>query len=248
MGPILAGPVQTDPNNQNQWAPDSGPTYQQQEPPIVWPQSLAQPGFDPQYQQWPQVPARPIPPPAPVALPNEYPDINRLRTVYAKSVIAREQLDEASRESEEMKKLKEHVRVLQKGVSLIKGADEIIDMNAFSIYPEARLPQGFKLPSITKFTGTTPPKTHLQSYIRSMQVSSCGEPELAQAFHMTLTGATLRWFFDLERHHTQTWGDIVKEFMTKYRSNENLEITRKHLEMAKQGEKESFSDFVTRWR
>lgn len=28
-------------------------------------------------------------------------------------------------------------------------------------------------------------------------------------------------------------GGIVKEFMTKYGSNEDLEITRKHLEMAK---------------
>jgi len=116
----------------------------------------------------------------------------------------------------------------------MKGADEVTDMNAFSIYPEARLPQGFKLPFITKFTGTTPPKTHLQSYIRSIQVSGYREPELAQAFHMTLTGVALRWFFDLERHCTKTLGDIVKEFMTKYGSNEELKITRKHLKMAKQ--------------
>ena len=43
-------------------------------------------------------------------------------------------------------------------------------------------------------------------------------------------------------------GDIVKEFMNKYVSNEDLEIIWKHLEMAKQGEKEGFSDFVTRGR
>jgi len=130
----------------------------------------------------------------------------------------------------------------------MKGADEVTNMNAFSLYLEAKLPPGFKLPPITKFTGTTPPKTHLQSYVRSMQVSGCQEPELAQTFHLTLTGAALRWIFDLERHRTKTWGDIVKEFMTKYGSNEVLEITRKHLEMAKQGENEGFSDFVTRWR
>ena len=116
----------------------------------------------------------------------------------------------------------------------------------FSLYPEARLPPGFKLPPITKFTGTTPPKTHLQLYVRSMQVSGCGEPELAQTFHLTLTGPALRWFFDLERHRTKMWGDIVKEFMNNYESNEDLDITRKLLEMAKQGEKEGFSDFVTR--
>ena len=36
--------------------------------------------------------------------------------------------------------------------------------------------------------------------------------------------------------------------MNKYGSYEDLEITRKHLKMTKQGEKEGFSDFVTRWR
>ena len=46
----------------------------------------------------------------------------------------------------------------------------------------------------------------------------------------------------------KTWGDIIKEFMNKYGSNKNLEITRKHLEVAKQGKKEGFSDFVTQWR
>ena len=121
-------------------------------------------------------------------------------------MIAREATEEPVKHNEELKKLKEQMLVLQKGISSMKGADEVTYMNAFSLYPEARLPQGFKLPPITKFTGTTPPKTHLQSYVRSMQVLGCQEPELAQTFHLTLTGATLRWFFDLERHRTKTWG------------------------------------------
>lgn len=64
-----------------------------------------------------------------------------------------------------MNKLKKKMQILQKGISSIKGANEIIDMNAFSFYHEAWLPQRFKLLPIIKFNGITPLKTYLQSYI-----------------------------------------------------------------------------------
>ena len=43
------------------------------------------------------------------------------------------------------------------------------------------------------------------------------------------------------------WKSIVKEFMEHYKSNEELKIIRKHLEMAKQRDTENISDFITRW-
>ena len=111
----------------------------------------------------------------PVAIPNynEFPNINRVRPAYAKSVLGKETPEELAKENEELKKLMEQMQILQKGISSMKGVDEVTDMNAFSLYHEAILPPGFKLPPITKFTGTTTPKTHLQSYVWSMQVSGC---------------------------------------------------------------------------
>ena len=91
-------------------------------------------------------------------------------------MLAREATEEPAGENEELNKLKEQMIMLHKRISSMKGADEVTDMNAFFLYPEARLPPGFKLPPIIKFTETTPPKTHLQSYVRSMQVSGCQEP------------------------------------------------------------------------
>ena len=52
----------------------------------------------------------------------------------------------------------------------------------------------------------------------------------------------------LERYRVVDWKSIVKEFMEHYKSNEELKITRKHLEMAKQRDNENVSDFITRWR
>ena len=52
----------------------------------------------------------------------------------------------------------------------------------------------------------------------------------------------------MDKHRVRSWADIVKEFVAQYKSNEELKITRKHLEMAKQKENENISEFITRWR
>ena len=66
-----------------------------------------------------------------------------------------------------------------------------------------------------------------------MQLYGLKEEHLAQGFHQTLTGSAHRWFLGLERHRVSDWKSIVKESMEHYRSNKELKITRKHLEMAK---------------
>lgn len=40
----------------------------------------------------------------------------------------------------------------------------------------------------------------------------------------------------------------MKEFVDHYKSNEELKMTRKHIEMTKQRDTESVNDFITRWR
>ena len=91
----------------------------------------------------------------------------------------------------------------------------------------------------------TLPHLHLRSYVRTMQLYGLKEEHLAQGFHQTLTGPAHRWFLGLERHRISDWKSILKEFMEYYKSNEELKITRKHLEMAKQRDIENVSDFIT---
>ena len=101
---------------------------------------------------------------------------------------------------------------------------------------------------IPKFTGTSPPELHLKSYVQSMKIFNLGEPELANSFHLTLAGPAQSWFLSLDKHRVQSWADIIKEFVAQYKSNEELKITPKNLEMAKQKENENISEFITRWR
>ena len=81
-----------------------------------------------------------------------------------------------------------------------------------------------------------------------MQLYGLKEEHLAQGFHQTLTGPAHRWCMGLERHRVSDWKSIVKEFIEHYKSNKELKVTRKHLEMAKQRDTENVSDFITRWR
>ena len=71
---------------------------------------------------------------------------------------------------------------------------------------------------------------------------------LAQMFQNILTGATLRWFLNLDDTRAKGWEDICREFHKQYKYNIEVDITRKDLETTKQEQKESFSTFITKWR
>ena len=60
-------------------------------------------------------------------------------------------------------------------------ADDITDLQNLSLYPNARLPIGFKLPHIEKFSENTPLYLHIRAYVRTMQLYGLKEDHLAQA-------------------------------------------------------------------
>ena len=76
--------------------------------------------------------------------------------------------------------------------------EEFMDYNSLSLFPNARLPPKFKMPTLDKFDGTGCPKSHLKMYMRAMQPLGATEEVLAQMFQSTLIGATLRWFLNLD--------------------------------------------------
>ena len=91
---------------------------------------------------------------------------------YAESAV------EPTKENEAITMLKEQIN--QK---VAEKVDDIADLQNLSVYPEARLPIGFKMPHIEKFSGNTPPHLHLRSYARTMQLYKLKEEHLAQGFH-----------------------------------------------------------------
>ena len=57
--------------------------------------------------------------------------------------------------------------------------EELIDYDSLSLFPNARLPPKFKMPTLDKFDGTGYPKFHLKMYMRAMQPLGATEEVLA---------------------------------------------------------------------
>ena len=120
--------------------------------------------------------------------------------------------------------------------------------DTLSLFPNARLPPKFKMPTLDKFDGTSCPKSHLKMYMRAMQPLGATEEVFAQMFQNTLTEATLKWFLNLDVARARSWEDICQEFHKQYKHNMEVDFTRRDLETTKQKLKESFFTFITKWR
>ena len=126
--------------------------------------------------------------------------------------------------------------------------EELMDYDSISLFPNARLPSKFKMPTLDKFDGIGSPKSHLKMYIRAIQPLGTTKKVLAQMFQNTLTEAPLRWFLNLDDERARSWKDIRRKFYKQYKYNMEVDIIRRDLETTKQELKESFSTFITKWR
>ena len=125
-----------------------------------------------------------------------------------------------------MNKMEEMIRRARK-------MEEPMDYDSLSLFPNARLPPKFKMPTLNKFDGTGCLKSHLKMYIRAMQPLSSTEEVLAQMFQNTLTRAALRWFLNLDDARARSWEDIYHEFHKQYKYKMEVDITRRDLETTK---------------
>ena len=69
---------------------------------------------------------------------------------------------------------------------------ELMDYDSLSLFPNARLPPKFKLPTLDKFDGTGCPKSHLKMFMKDMYPLGATEEVFTQMFQNTLTGVALR--------------------------------------------------------
>ena len=125
-----------------------------------------------------------------------------------------------------MNKMEEMIRRARK-------MEELMDYNSLSLFPNARLPPKFKMPTLDKFDWTGCPKSHLKMHMKPMQLLGATEEVFAQMFQNTLTRAALRWFLNLDDARARSWEDIYHEFHKQYKYKMEVDITRRDLETTK---------------
>ena len=94
--------------------------------------------------------------------------------------------------------------------------EDLLDYQLLSLFLNVRLPSKFKMLVLDKFDGTSYPKSHLKMYMRAMQPLRGTKEMLAQMFQNTLSGATLKWFLNMEHNRVRNWEDIYKELHNQY--------------------------------
>ncbi|MCQ3971487.1 hypothetical protein FK511_29700, partial [Klebsiella pneumoniae] len=67
-------------------------------------------------------------------------------------------------------------------------------------------------------------------------------------FGRTLSGVASAWYAKLGDDVKRNWDEMAEAFILQYSYNTQIEITTRDLETTRQEPKESFSEFVTRWR
>ena len=109
---------------------------------------------------------------------------------------------------ESEKKINERMNKMEEIIKRARKMEGLMDYDTLSLFPDARLPPKFKMPTLDKFDGTGYPKSHLKMYMRAMQPLGATEEILAQMFQNTLTGATFRQFLNLDDARARNWEDI----------------------------------------
>ncbi|KAI8550526.1 hypothetical protein RHMOL_Rhmol06G0113800 [Rhododendron molle] len=123
-----------------------------------------------------------------------------------------------------------------------------IDLDRLCLYPNAKLSEKFKMPDLAKFDGSGDPRTHFYSYHATMKLLSVKPEAMSQLFPQTLSGPAFHWFLPLDIAKRRIWEDIGNAFISQYSYNSQLKMTTWELESTKLKAKESFADFVKRWR
>ena len=66
------------------------------------------------------------------------------------------------------KKINERMNKMDEMIRRASKMKELMDYDSLSLFPNARLPPKFKMPTLDKFDGTGYLKSHLKMYIRAM--------------------------------------------------------------------------------
>ncbi|KAI8538691.1 hypothetical protein RHMOL_Rhmol09G0124600 [Rhododendron molle] len=88
-----------------------------------------------------------------------------------------------------------------------------IDLDHLCLYPNAKLPDKFKMPDLVKFNGSGDPKTHLYGYHAAMKLLKVESEAMSQLFPQTLSGPAFHWFLSLDIAKRRTWEDIGVAFI-----------------------------------
>ncbi|KAF5932779.1 hypothetical protein HYC85_028950 [Camellia sinensis] len=137
---------------------------------------------------------------------------------------------------------------LEKMFKRSQGVKTIPDIEDGYTDAAVTLPDRFKIPHIDRFDGSGDPMVHLRLFSDILRPMGLTRLQKLSLFGRTLSGVAAIWYAKLEDDVKRSWDEMAEAFILQYSYNTQIEITTRDLETTRQEPKESFSEFVTRWR
>ncbi|KAL0921428.1 hypothetical protein M5K25_008497 [Dendrobium thyrsiflorum] len=109
------------------------------------------------------------------------------------------------------------------------------------------IPNGFKLPSIEAYDGTSDPYEHIDHYRTIMHIQRASDALLCQVFPATLKGQARTWFYSLPAGTILTFVKLTKVFVEQFVANWRIIKDFSHLSGIRQNEGESLKEYFQRF-
>ncbi|VFQ98671.1 unnamed protein product [Cuscuta campestris] len=141
------------------------------------------------------------------------------------------------------------LRALEEKVEAKAGAKKhTLAKSPFSARVHAqKLRRKIKL-DVEKFAGKEDPNVHLDTFHNAAQMAGCTDAEECLLFFSSLRGRPVEWFNGLPHGKIGSFEKLSKVFRKKYQDNCLKRKKFTYLNTVGQKEKESLTQFLTRWR
>uniref|UniRef100_A0A2N9HWY3 Retrotransposon gag domain-containing protein n=1 Tax=Fagus sylvatica TaxID=28930 RepID=A0A2N9HWY3_FAGSY len=118
------------------------------------------------------------------------------------------------------------------------------EFKVFTKKDPSQLPPKFVILETDRFSGIGDPKQHLRQYLNFVKINGLNKQQVLQAFPLSLAGSTSNWYYTLNVGQTKNWGELVEIFIDQFLYNTMIDVTLRDLEMTRQRENETFSEFL----
>ncbi|XP_068344052.1 uncharacterized protein [Pyrus communis] len=106
----------------------------------------------------------------------------------------------------------------------------------------------FKMPHFTSFKGDEEPERHLKHYRSTMILYQNNNDLMCKIFATTLQGEAQDWFCTLPPKSVRSFNELSSVFTKEYSSYRSIKKKSDHLFNSKKNPKESFRDYVKRFK
>ncbi|XP_058104061.1 uncharacterized protein LOC131248036 [Magnolia sinica] len=112
---------------------------------------------------------------------------------------------------------------------------------------QVRLPERFRLPQITPFTGKIDLTEHIESFWMYIELHDASDAVMCRAFSLTLADVAQLWFKQLKPKSISSFTELSNAFLTNFISGKKKLKPPAHLNNIVQKEGEVLKDYIKRF-